>query len=126
MRTGLIVASLVGLAGVGLAAQRTGKVEIVSVIGCLREQEPGKWRLVAATDPVPSSANAPSKEEVPATVPTGKNAFELIGVSEFKLPGLKDQTVVVRGLLIEAPPARRLNITSVVLAVAECTPGAEK
>src|SRR4029077_5162954 len=35
------------------------KVDIVSVTGCLREATPSTWTLEAATDPAPSSANAP-------------------------------------------------------------------
>jgi len=96
------------------------KVDIVSVTGCLR-QTGTTWTLENATDPVPSSANAPAKAEIPAAPPSGKNRFTLIGVSEFNLPQHKDQTVIVKGLHIKAQPVGRLNITSVTTISPACT-----
>lgn len=100
------------------------KVDIVSVAGCLREQG-NDWMLVAATDPVPSVANQAQGQDLPTTPPAGKNTFRLIGVSEFSLPSMKDQTVVIRGLLIK-DKVSRINVTSAVAAVASCAPGAPK
>ena len=118
----------VALPGRDAAAQDTAakKIDIVSVTGCLREQGAGNWMLVAATDPAPSSANAAQGKEIPTAAPDGKNAFKLIGVSEFGLPGKKDHTVVVRGLFIKAAPASRINVTSVVDAVPSCAASAPK
>jgi len=96
------------------------KVDIVSVTGCLRETTPGTWMLTSATDPVPGSANAPRASEIPTTVPTGRNEFRLIGVSEFNLPAHKGQTVIVKGLFIKAAPVSRLNITSVTTVGPTC------
>ena len=96
------------------------KVDIVSVTGCLRETPPGTWVLTTATDPVPSSANAPHAGEIPTTVPVGRNEFRLIGVSEFNLPAHKGQTVMVKGLYIKAAPVSRLNITSVTTVGPTC------
>jgi len=73
-------------AAAALLQSAPAKVDIVSVAGCLREPSAGTWMLVNATDPVPSSANAPEKKEIPAMPPVGKNQFRLIGVSEFNLP----------------------------------------
>jgi hypothetical protein len=100
-------------------------VEIVSVTGCLREQGANTWMLVAATDPVPSSANQAQGDEMPKTVPAGKNSFRLIGVSEFNFPQHRDRTVVIRGLFIK-DKVSRINVTSAVEAAASCTPGAPK
>jgi len=100
------------------------KIDIVSVTGCLREQG-ANWMLVAATDPVPSIANQAQGKEIPATPPAGKNAFRLIGTSEFNLPTMKDHTVVIRGLFIK-DKVSRINVTSAVEAVAACAPGAPK
>ena len=102
------------------------KVEIVSVTGCLREQGANNWMVVAATDPVPSIANQAPAAEIPKTPPAGRNAFKLIGVGEFSLPTLRDRTVVVRGLFVQATPASRINMTSIVEAVATCAPTAPK
>ena len=100
--------------------QASSKIDIVSVSGCLREPSADTWMLVNATDPVPSSANAPEKKEIPATPPVGRNQFRLIGVSEFNLPAYKDHAVIVKGLHIRAQPVSRLNITSVTTIAATC------
>ena len=105
-------------------APATKKVDIVSVTGCLREQGTN-WMLVATTDPAPSVANQAQGKDVPTTPPSGKNAFRLIGVSEFNLPQMKDCTVVIRGLFIK-DKVSRINVTSAVEAVATCVPGAPK
>ena len=96
------------------------KVEIVSATGCLKEATPGNWTLTNATDPAPSSANAPPATDLPKTPPVGKNQFRLIGVSEFNLPQHRNHAVIVKGLLIKAEPASRLNITSVTTVAASC------
>jgi hypothetical protein len=102
------------------------KVDVVSVTGCLRETAPNNWMLTAATDPVPSSANAPAAKDIPATPPAGKNTFKLIGVSEFNLSAHKGHTVIVKGLHIMAKPTSRLNVTSVTMVSASCAAGPEK
>lgn len=96
------------------------KIDIVSVTGCLREATPNNWTLTNATDPVPSSANAPAAKDIPSTPPAGKNEFKLIGVSEFNLPSHKDKTVIVKGLYIKATPVSRVNITSVTTVAPAC------
>ena len=107
---------------VAQAAPPDRKIEIVSVTGCLKEATPNVWTLTAATDPVPSSANAPPAKEIPATPPAGKKTFSLIGVSEFNLPAHRDHTVVIKGLLIMATPVSRLNMTSVTMVSPSCVP----
>ena len=107
-------------ASLGLQAAPSQKIDVVSVTGCLREAPSNTWMLSNATDPVPSSANAPPRNEIPATPPVGKNEFRLIGVSEFNLAAHKDHTVIVKGLHIKATPVSRLNITSVTMVAASC------
>lgn len=96
------------------------KADVVSVAGCLREQAPGEWRIVNATDPKPSNANAPAPSELPTLPVVGKLQFQLIGVSIFDLLSHKNHTVVLKGLLIPAKPISRLNITSVVAVAPTC------
>jgi hypothetical protein len=104
-----------------LAAQAApSKVDIVSVSGCLKESAPNDWRLVNATDPVASNANAPAQKDIPSAPPVGKNEFKLIGVSEFNLPQHKDHAVIVKGLHIKATPLSRLNVTSVTTIAPSC------
>ena len=107
------------------AAPAPNKVEIVSVTGCLTEATPNAWTLTRATDPVPSSANAPAPKEIPSPPPAGTNAFRLIGVSEFNLPAHRDHTVVIKGLFIKATPMSRVNMTSVVTVSSSCPPAAK-
>ena len=96
------------------------KIDIVSVSGCLKEAASNDWRVVNATDPVPSNANAPAPKDIPTTPPVGKNEFKLIGVSEFNLPQHKDHAVIVKGLHIKATPLSRLNMTSVTTIAPSC------
>ena len=103
----------------------TKKVDIVSVTGCLREQEPNNWMLVAATDPVASVANQAQGDDIPKTAPAGKNTFKLIGVGEFNFPQHRDRTMVIRGLFIK-DKISRINVTSAVEAVPNCVAGAPK
>jgi hypothetical protein len=100
--------------------------EIVAVSGCLKESTPDAWTLESATDPVASSANAPTPKELASLPRTGKNSFRLIGVSIFDLPAHKDHTVVIKGLQIKASPTNRLNITSVTMVAPTCPPPAPK
>lgn len=111
--------------GAIVAQAAPAKVDIVSVTGCLKEASPNSWLITTATDPVPSSANAPAAKDLPAAPPAGKNEFKLIGVSEFNLPAHKDRTVVVKGLFIKATPQSRLNITSVTDVAPACVPPAK-
>src|SRR3954471_21975708 len=114
------------LAGVlAQAATPAHKVDIVSVTGCLKETPPNNWTVTAATDPVPSNANAPAAKDLPATPPAGKNVFKLIGVSEFNLPAHRDHTVIIKGLLIKASPISRVNMTSVTMVSPSCAAAAK-
>ena len=96
------------------------KADLVMVAGCLREQPAGTWRVVNATEPKPSNAGAPPPEERPTMPIVGTKEFQLIGVSIFDLPSYRDQTVVLKGVLVPATPISRLNITSVVTLAPTC------
>ena len=94
-------------------------------MGCLRETTPNAWTLENATDPVPSTANAPPAKDIPATPIAGRNSYRLIGVSEFNLPAHKGHAVIIKGLFIKAAPMSRVNMTSVTMVAASC-PAAPK
>ena len=110
------------LAVAAAQAASSTKVDIVSVAGCLKEPAPNDWRVLNATDPVASNANAPAAKDIPAAPPVGKNEFKLIGISEFNLPQHKDHAVIVKGLHIKVTPPgmSRLNVTSVTTIAASC------
>ena len=115
-----MIALVLAMAAAQPAQPPGPKIDIVSVAGCLKESAANDWRVVNATDPAPSSANAPAPKDIPATPPVGKNEFKLIGVSEFNLPQHKDHAVLVKGLHIKATPLSRLNITSVTTIAPSC------
>ena len=98
------------------------KIEVISVIGCLKQEAANGWRLANATDPAPSRAGTPSPDQIPKEPAVGKNQFKLIGVSEFPLNDKKDKTVYVRGMYIKASPLNRINITSVTTVATTCPP----
>jgi hypothetical protein len=75
---------------------------------------------VNASDPVPSTANAPLAKELASLPKGGKNEFQLIGVSVFNLSAHRDHSVVVKGLPIKATPVNRLNVTSVTMIADKC------
>jgi hypothetical protein len=118
----IVAVCLAGVHSTVGAQGQPDKVPIVAVAGCLAEPADQTWMLTAATDPVPSIANAPSAKQ-PYTGPTrGKNSFRLIGVSEFDLPAHKGKTVLVKGLFIKAAPLSRINVTSVTPLSDTCAP----
>ena len=123
----LAAAALLAVAAAGTSsAGAQNKVDIVKVVGCLREQGAGNWMLVAATEPEISNANAPPRSELPNVAPAGKSEFKLIGVGEFNLPTFKDHTILVKALFIKAMPVSRLNITSVTDALPTCAAATPK
>ncbi|MGQ0737032.1 MAG: hypothetical protein ACT4QD_25710 [Acidobacteriota bacterium] len=96
------------------------RIDPVVVVGCLTESTPNTWRLVRASDPVASNANAPSTKELAALPKGGDRAFELIGVSIFNLPAHRNHSVAIKGLPIQAKPLPRLNVTSVTMVAESC------
>jgi hypothetical protein len=120
------VALILGLTAAAAAQTPSQKIDIVSVTGCLREATPNTWTLESATDPVPSSANAPPAKEIPSAPPAGKHQYRLIGVSEFNLTAHRGHTVIIKGLFIKATPVSRVNMTSVTMVAASCAPAPPK
>jgi hypothetical protein len=116
----LTLALDVSLAGIAQTPAKVEKLHTVAVAGCLKETAANTWTLVNASDPVVSTANAPSPKEVASMPAAGKNEFHLIGVSIFNLPEHRNHAVVVKGLLIKATPVSRLNVTSVTMVSAAC------
>ncbi|MGE0360938.1 MAG: hypothetical protein AB7H93_14375 [Vicinamibacterales bacterium] len=117
------LAAALALGAVAASAQTPpgpGKVPVVAVAGCLTEQPAGTWLLTNATEPVPSIANAPPAGQPYKGPTSGTLRFQLIGVSEFDLPGHKGHNVLVKGLYIKAAPVSRLNVTSVTMLSTTC------
>jgi hypothetical protein len=118
-----IVAALaaLGMTGAAVRAQEpAATVPIVAVTGCLAEPAANTWMLSRATDPVPSIANGPPANQTIEGPTSGKNEFQLIGVSEFDLPSHRGHTILVKGLFIKASPTSRVNVTSVTMVSTAC------
>lgn len=116
----LLVMALTGICGAGAAQKPPERIETVVVAGCLKESAPGTWSLVNASDPIVSTANAPSPKELASLPKGGTNDFRLIGVSIFDLPAHRGHSVVVKGLPVKATPVSRLNVTSVTMVSETC------
>jgi DNA-binding beta-propeller fold protein YncE len=84
------------------------RLRVVGTVGCLETIE-GRFFLSDATDPVPG-------DDVDTKLdpgPKGTRRYEVIGtVSEFGVPDHLGHRVRLKGLVIEAEPVSRLQITS--------------
>jgi DNA-binding beta-propeller fold protein YncE len=93
-----------------------GKLQVEGTVGCL-EQVEGRFFLTAATDPVPG-------DEVDRRldpVVKGERRYEVIGtVEEFGVPDHTGHRVRLKGLLVEAEPFPRLQITSLRHLASRC------
>lgn len=110
----------------GTAAARqtpatTTRVPVVAVAGCV-VQDGTTYVLRSATEPTPSIANGLPAGEAYKGPTTGPNTFQLLGTSEFDMPGHVGHTVLIKGLLIKAAPNSRLNVTSVSRLSTSCAP----
>lgn len=122
-----VLAGIVWLAWAGAANMQAAKadtVAVVATVGCLREATPSGWTLEQASDPVASTANAPSPKEVASMPRGGTRRFQLIGVGPFDLPAHRGHLVAIKGLEIKAHPMSRLNVTSVTMVAPSCDPKA--
>ena len=91
----LLVLGFAALLGAQSPSPSPTKVDVVAVAGCLRESAPDHWTLTNASDPVVSTANAPSPKELASLAKSGKNEFRLTGVTVFNLPAHRGHHVVV-------------------------------
>jgi hypothetical protein len=103
------------------AQAQPDRVPVVAVVGCVTGKG-STWLLANATEPEPSIANAPPSSQPYKGPTSGKNQFQLIGISEFDLPSHQGHTVLVKGLFIKAAPASRINVTSVTMVSTTCAP----
>ncbi len=131
----------------GAAKTSEPQVEIVQTLGCAEQRDDGAtgWWLVRAVDPEVSRAGVFNINQVDEAKETalGTGEYELIGVADFLdadsllESGKRAQfttpeqvnatgelragrTVLVKGLLIEAEPAKRINLLAVVGLADRC------
>lgn len=116
----------IALSAAAAAAQEPGgRVDVVRVTGCLRRGVADAWTLSGATEPVVITRENAAAPATAAATSAGSHEFKLIGTEEFDLASRKDRLVSVKGLLIKATPANRLNVTSVT-TVSDSCPAAPK
>lgn len=138
-----------GLAA-GVHAQERGeaakpKVPLVSVVGCASRLPDGSWLLTEATDGAETKQLFTSAKELEEAKkkPRGKNRYKLVGTADFgpKEELLKQQQraeftrpdavnatgelqagrrLAVKGLLVDAPKERTLNLVSVIKIADTC------
>lgn len=114
------------------------KVDLVSVVGCATRSADDTWILTNASEAkvTPAALTTEKDLEAARTQALGKNRYRLIGTAEFgsaeellrnpvraqvTAKGSENATgqlqngrkVFVKGLLINAPTEKRLNLTSV-------------
>lgn len=98
-----------------LAAQ-AGSMRVMGTLGCLVEED-GKWFLTNATEPVPGDdidRNLDPKAK-------GELRFAVIGtVSEFSVPDHAGHKVRLKGLILDAEPVDRLQLTSLKHVAPSC------
>jgi hypothetical protein len=98
-----------------LAAQ-SGSLRVMGTVGCLVEEE-GKWFLTDATEPVPG--DDVDRNLDPAA--KGELRFAVIGtVSEFSVPDHAGHKVRLKGLILDAEPVDRLQLTSLKHVAPSC------
>ena len=120
----LVLAGAIATASSAAESQAKSKksVDAVYAVGCISEED-GKWMLIRATDAVVTEISplTPDEEKAADALETpGDNRYHLIGVEAFELSDHKGHKVQIKGLLIEATPASRINITSLRHMDAEC------
>ena len=124
----LIVAMLIGDRAVARLSAQIGKptpggLEIVRVIGCLKQPGGETWVLTSATAPIPSAStgtSATSLREAEGTL-LGTKRFRLIGISAFVPESQKGHKVEVKGILIKDVKESRVNVTSLQTVTTTCT-----
>jgi len=121
-RLSCLVLLLAGTIGAAAAQEpASSRVPVVAVAGCVTQQG-AAYGLRSATEPTPSIANGLPTGDVYKGPTVGPNAFQLIGTSEFDMPAHVGHTVLIKGLLINASPTSRLNVTSVSRLSTSCAP----
>ena len=98
----------------GILAQDV-EVQLVKVVGCLRQDSGGlPWSLARATEGTPASAPYTSDEEVQASaeVTLGTLEYRLLGTSEFEVEPHVGHKVQAKGLPLTHEGELRLNLTS--------------
>jgi len=96
---------------------------LVQVVGCLAADQPGRWTLTNASEPVVTRDNTPSAAALKnaETRPLGRQTFGLVSVEASARSGALDgHKVEARGLLYRDGSYADLNLTSLRHIAARC------
>ncbi len=108
----------------GLTAQQS-EFKTVTMIGCLAEED-DRWVLTNATEPIETGISPLTDSEksvADAIAELGEGRFHLIGVAAWDMPAHKDHKAQVKGMLIEATPESRVNLSSLRHMSGTCPEG---
>jgi mono/diheme cytochrome c family protein len=93
---------------------------LVQTVGCLTRGDSG-WMLRSSSEPVVTTANAPSAEALAAATsrPLGTGSFQLLSAAQFDPAANQGKKVEARGLIYQDPADALLTVTSLT-AVGVC------
>jgi mono/diheme cytochrome c family protein len=97
-------------------------LDVVEVVGCLKQSHSSTWMLTRAGDPIVSASRSTSSVELKAAAgkPLGNQQYQLLGVSVFNPSTSKTEKVAVKGVLLKDSGTTRLNVTSLQTVGAGC------
>ena len=120
----MIVAALTGLTASAAPQQgeRSTRLDVVEVVGCLAQPTPTTWAVENATEPVVSKEPYTNEAALKAAgeKPLGTKRYALIAIGMFNPDAHKGHKVAVKGLLIKDAAGDRLNVTSLQMVSASC------
>jgi hypothetical protein len=106
----------------GGSLRQPSSLKVVEVVGCLEGNSSRAWRLTQAGPPIISVTQSTSAAavSVAAERPLGSLQYRLLGSDVFNPLLQKGGRVVVKGVLLDGPEDRRINVTSLQRLVATC------
>ena len=99
---------------------------VVLVVGCFTQRPDGQWILVNATEPLRTkkpSETTPEELNASATQPAGNQIFlmqEMDAVPDFVPDAHKGERMQVKGFLVRARNAERINLTAISTVSPTC------
>ncbi len=105
------------------AATGVPNFTLVQVLGCLTQDQAGKWILANSTEPLATKEDSASTADLKASEnrQLGTDTFELVSVSaSYKAESHKGHKMEARGLLYKDRNFAELNLTSLAMLSSKC------
>ena len=98
------------------------QLDLVEVVGCLSQDEGGRWLLTRATRPsvVKEPATTAAAVKTAGARSLGAQQYRLIGIAPFRPERRAGRKVAARGVLIRDRGESRINVTSLQTAGEAC------